>query len=173
MTLEKVWQRQPISDVPKEPRQSPFPNFASNLTPQLHPQRNTASAASTMPALANATRAIARSWTQHSLPVARAGCTAVQSRSISGSEVHSTSSFDSPFKGQGSSTKIPSFGAYKRDSKGGEEGPKLIQYFMVGTMGALASLGAKATVQGISTPHQEGAPESVGTKSTRALDTSG
>ncbi|KAF1972148.1 ubiquinol-cytochrome c reductase iron-sulfur subunit [Bimuria novae-zelandiae CBS 107.79] len=97
-----------------------------------------------MPALANTTRAIARSWTQHSLPVARASCGTMQSRSIS--EVHTTSSFDSPFKGQGSSTKIPNFGAYKSNKKS-EDGPKLLQYFMVGTMGALTSLGAKATVQ--------------------------
>ena len=114
-----------------------------------------------MPALANTTRAIARSWTQHSLPVARAGCGAMQSRNLS--EVHSTSSFDSPFKGQGSSTKIPSFGHYKRSS-GNEEGPKLVQYFMVGAMGALTSLGAKATVQGKSTPHLQGAPDGTGTE---------
>lgn len=115
-----------------------------------------------MPALANSTRAIARSWTQHALPVARASCGAMQSRSIS--EVHATSSFDSPFKGQGSSTKIPSFGAYKNNSRSGEEGPKLIQYFMVGTMGALASLGAKATVQGKPTTQGPGAPDSSGTE---------
>jgi ubiquinol-cytochrome c reductase iron-sulfur subunit len=108
-----------------------------------------------MPALANTTRAIARSWTQHSLPVARAGCGAMQSRDAS------SSSFDNPFKGQGS-TKIPSFGHYKKTS-GNENGPKLMSYFMVGTMGALASLGAKATVQGISTPHLPGAPDTNGT----------
>ncbi|KAH9882237.1 hsp70 nucleotide exchange factor fes1 [Plenodomus biglobosus] len=93
-----------------------------------------------MPALANSTRAIARSWTAHQLPVARAGCTAMQTRAAS------ASSFDSPFKSQSQdSTKIPSFAAYR--NKGGETGPKVFQYFMVGTMGALASLGAKATVQ--------------------------
>lgn len=112
-----------------------------------------------MPALANTTRAIARSWTQHSLPVARAGCTAIQTRNLS--EVSATSSFDSPFKGAGSSTKIPSFAAYKRKS-GGEEGPRVFQYFMVGTMGALASLGAKNTVQGKYPQHLDEAPESNG-----------
>ncbi|KAF2682229.1 cytochrome b-c1 complex subunit Rieske, mitochondrial precursor [Lentithecium fluviatile CBS 122367] len=55
-------------------------------------------------------------------------------------------SFNSPFKGSASSTSIPSFAAYRNKSKG-ENGPKMMQYFMVGTMGALASLGAKATVQ--------------------------
>lgn len=101
-----------------------------------------------MPALASTTRAIARSWTAHQLPAARAtAAAAAQSRSIS--EVHSSSSFDSPFKGTGASTttKIPSFAAYRNKSQG-ETGPKVFSYFMVGTMGALASLGAKATVQG-------------------------
>jgi ubiquinol-cytochrome c reductase iron-sulfur subunit len=58
----------------------------------------------------------------------------------------SASSFDSPFKGSNDSTKIPSFAAYR--NKGGETGPKVFQYFMVGTMGALSALGAKNTVQG-------------------------
>lgn len=95
-----------------------------------------------MPALASTTRALARTWTQHSLPVARAGCTAMQTRNAS----DAPASFNSPFKGTADSTKIPSFAAYRNKSKG-EEGPKMMQYFMVGTMGALASLGAKATVQ--------------------------
>ncbi|KAL5116502.1 ubiquinol--cytochrome-c reductase catalytic subunit rip1 [Pleosporales sp. CAS-2024a] len=92
-----------------------------------------------MPALANSTRAIARSWTAHQLPVARAACTALQTRNAS------SSSFDSPFKGSADTTKIPSFAAYRNN--GGETGPKVFQYFMVGTMGALSALGAKATVQ--------------------------
>jgi ubiquinol-cytochrome c reductase iron-sulfur subunit len=104
-----------------------------------------------MPALANTTRAIARSWTAHQLPVARAGCTALQTRNAS------ASSFDSPFKGSKDSTKIPSFAAYR--SKGGETGPKVFQYFMVGTMGALSALGAKATVQGMTPLHRDGWPD--------------
>jgi hypothetical protein len=104
-----------------------------------------------MPALANTTRAIARSWTAHQLPVARAGCTALQTRNAS------ASSFDSPFKGSADSTKIPSFAAYR--NKGGETGPKVFQYFMVGTMGALSALGAKATVQGTTNPHHDSCAE--------------
>ncbi|KAF1928073.1 ubiquinol-cytochrome c r [Didymella exigua CBS 183.55] len=92
-----------------------------------------------MPALANSARAVARSWTAHQMPVARAGCTAMQTRSAS------ASSFDSPFKGSADSTKIPSFAAYR--NKNGEQSTKVFQYFMVGTMGALSALGAKATVQ--------------------------
>lgn len=104
-----------------------------------------------MPALASTTRAIARSWTAHQLPVARAGCTALQTRNAS------ASSFDSPFKGAADTTKIPSFAAYR--SKGGETGPKVFQYFMVGSMGALSALGAKATVQGMPVPHHCSAEE--------------
>jgi hypothetical protein len=94
----------------------------------------------TMPALANSARAVARSWTAHQMPVARAGVTAMQTRNAS------ASSFDSPFKGSPDSTKIPSFAAYR--NKNGEQSTKVFQYFMVGTMGALSALGAKATVQG-------------------------
>ncbi|KAF2204049.1 ubiquinol-cytochrome c r [Delitschia confertaspora ATCC 74209] len=94
-----------------------------------------------MPALANTTRAVARAWTAHQLPVARAACAATQTRSAA----TSTSSFDSPFKGQ-PTTKIPSFQAYRKKS-GDETGPRVFSYFMVGTMGALSALGAKATVQ--------------------------
>ena len=43
-------------------------------------------------------------------------------------------------------TRIPSFKAYR--NKGGETQAKVFQYFMVGTMGAITALGAKATVQG-------------------------
>ena len=74
------------------------------------------------------------------MPVARAGCTAMQTRNAS------ASSFDSPFKGSADSTKIPSFAAYR--NKNGEQSTKVFQYFMVGSMGALSALGAKATVQG-------------------------
>ncbi|ORY16901.1 cytochrome b-c1 complex subunit Rieske, mitochondrial precursor [Clohesyomyces aquaticus] len=101
-----------------------------------------------MPALTTTTRAIARSWTPHRFPAARA-CTAALQQSRSASEVSTTSSFDSPFKGGASgseTTKIPSFAAY-RNKGSSENGPKVFSYFMVGTMGALSALGAKATVQ--------------------------
>ena len=110
-----------------------------------------------MPALANSARAVARSWTAHQMPVARAGCTAMQTRNAS------ASSFDSPFKGSPETTKIPSFAAYR--NKGGETGPKVFQYFMVGTMGALSALGAKATVQGKRSPaslHASGGRKIIG-----------
>lgn len=50
--------------------------------------------------------------------------------------------FNSPFD----TNKIPDFSAYK--SRGSETSNKVFQYFMAGTMGGLAAVGAKATVQG-------------------------
>ncbi|KAF2838925.1 ubiquinol-cytochrome c r [Patellaria atrata CBS 101060] len=73
-------------------------------------------------------------------------CMAIQSRSLA--DATASSSFDSPFKGVGSSqntTKIPSFAKYKH--RGGEASGKVFQYFLVGTMGAVSALGAKNTVQ--------------------------
>ena len=62
-------------------------------------------------------------------------------------EYDRTPSFQSPFvNDEKPTTKIPSFGAYM--SKKGETSNRTFQYFMVGTMGALAAMGAKATVQG-------------------------
>jgi hypothetical protein len=59
----------------------------------------------------------------------------------------SQATFDSPFKTiEHDTTKIPDFGHYM--SKRGEASNKVFQYFMAGTMGALAAAGAKATVQG-------------------------
>jgi hypothetical protein len=46
----------------------------------------------------------------------------------------------------GATTRIPDFGKYR--SKGSEEGNRTFQYVMVGTMGALTAMGAKATVVG-------------------------
>ncbi|MCJ1312214.1 hsp70 nucleotide exchange factor fes1 [Agyrium rufum] len=69
---------------------------------------------------------------------------AVQSAS---GEYDKTPSYESPFRGtaEKETTRIPSFGKYM--SKKGETSNKVFQYFMVGTMGALAAAGAKATVQ--------------------------
>ncbi|KAF2103195.1 ubiquinol-cytochrome c reductase iron-sulfur subunit [Rhizodiscina lignyota] len=97
-----------------------------------------------------ASGALARTWTRHALPNAvrssAVALSAQQRRNVT--EVAASSSFDSPFKGLGSSektTKIPSFSHYK--SSGNEESNKLFQYFMAGTFGAVTAMGAKATVQ--------------------------
>jgi ubiquinol-cytochrome c reductase iron-sulfur subunit len=46
----------------------------------------------------------------------------------------------------GATTRIPDFGKYR--SKGTEQDNRTFQYVMVGTMGALTAMGAKATVVG-------------------------
>lgn len=99
-----------------------------------------------MSALASTAGTLARTCTRAQVPSAiRASAAAVVHQQRRGD---ATSSFDSPFKGMGASptTKIPSFAKYR--SSGGESGNKVFQYFMVGTMGAISALGAKATVQG-------------------------
>ncbi|KAI9053074.1 hypothetical protein LZ554_003343 [Drepanopeziza brunnea f. sp. 'monogermtubi'] len=93
-----------------------------------------------MASLAHTSRTLMRS-----LP--RSTPLATRALSISAAKAQGTSSFDSPFKGQGgnASSKIPDFSNYR--SKSGSNPNLLIQYFMVGTMGALTAAGAKATVQ--------------------------
>ena len=97
-----------------------------------------------MPGLTKPASTLLRSCVRQQLPVVRASTTALtQKRNET-----SGSSFDSPFKGLASTgtEKIPSFAHYR--ASGGETSNKTIQYFMVGTFGALTALGAKATVQG-------------------------
>ncbi len=55
-------------------------------------------------------------------------------------------SYESPFKGESKASNIPDFGHYM--SKNAGNANLLFQYFMVGTMGAIAAAGAKSTVQG-------------------------
>lgn len=54
-----------------------------------------------------------------------------------------SSSFQSPFR---QSSQVPDFTKYKSSSKPGSN--LLYQYFLVGSMGALAAAGAKSTVTG-------------------------
>ncbi|KAI1007872.1 Cytochrome b-c1 complex subunit [Podosphaera aphanis] len=55
------------------------------------------------------------------------------------------SAYESPFKGESKTTRIPDFSKYKSSS--GSNSNLVFQYFMVGTMGALTAAGAKSTVQ--------------------------
>lgn len=73
---------------------------------------------------------------------------AARALSTSAVKAAGSSSFDSPFKGQGgdATSKIPDFSHYRSKSGSGQN--LLFQYFMVGSMGALTAAGAKATVQG-------------------------
>lgn len=57
-----------------------------------------------------------------------------------------SSSFESPFKGESKSTKVPDFSKYM--SKGSGNTNALFSYFMVGTLGAISAAGAKSTIQG-------------------------
>ncbi|KAE9979857.1 hypothetical protein BLS_009410 [Venturia inaequalis] len=100
-----------------------------------------------MSALTATAGTLARCARQQLPSTARAAVAVATQQRRNISEVTNTSSFDSPFKGMGGSetTKIPSFKKYR--TSGGETGNKVFQYFMVGTMGAISALGAKATVQ--------------------------
>jgi ubiquinol-cytochrome c reductase iron-sulfur subunit len=57
----------------------------------------------------------------------------------------SSSSFESPFKGESKSSRVPDFSKYMSKGKGNSNA--LISYFMVGTLGAISAAGAKSTVQ--------------------------
>ena len=97
----------------------------------------------------SALTASVRHCARRQLPLARASCLALVPQRRGISEASSTSSFDSPFKGYGSSektTSIPSFAKYR--SSGGETSGKVYQYFLVGTFGAVSAFGAKKTVTG-------------------------
>ncbi|KAK0636716.1 ubiquinol-cytochrome c reductase iron-sulfur subunit, mitochondrial [Bombardia bombarda] len=94
-----------------------------------------------MASLSTASRALARSAALRLTP-------ATAARAISTSPVvrdASSSSFESPFKGESKSSKIPDFSKYM--SKGSGSSNQLISYFLVGTMGAISAAGAKSTIQ--------------------------
>lgn len=61
-----------------------------------------------------------------------------------------TSSYESPFKGERTTTSIPDFSKYA--SKAAPQKNLVYQYFMVGTFGAITAMGAKSTIQG--KPHR-------------------
>lgn len=104
-----------------------------------------------MSTLSKAAGPLARSWTRHQL--ARPAAASLVQRRGRADEAPS-SSFDSPFHRSGGTqretTSIPSFANYK--SKNSEVGNRVFQYFMVGGLGAITAMGAKATVQGMLGP---------------------
>lgn len=91
-----------------------------------------------MAPLSTMTRALARSASLR-LPVRAMSSTPALAAGAS-------SSFESPFKGAGKSTKVPDFSKYM--SKGSGNTNALFSYFMVGTLGAISAAGAKSTIQG-------------------------
>jgi len=102
-----------------------------------------------MAALTTCSRAALRSLSRPHIASLRClSTTASQQRVIATTDVHPTSSFESPFRGVGNqdTNKIPDFSHYRTKSSGNSN--LVFQYFMVGAMGALTAAGAKATVQG-------------------------
>lgn len=101
-----------------------------------------------MSLLSNSTAALARQCARTQVPALRTSTAAMQKRTRA--DASHTSTYTSPFRGTSDhkdTTVIPSFKKYR--NTGGEDSAKLFQYFMVGTMGAVTALGAKATVQGM------------------------
>lgn len=98
-----------------------------------------------MASLAHASRACLRSAAK--APAVRAAALSTTTvRPAEGGASAPWTSYHSPFKGASKGAQIPDFGKYV--SKSGEGPNKLVQYFMVGAMGALTAAGAKSTVQG-------------------------
>lgn len=105
----------------------------------------------TSKAAANLIRVTSRSTT----PALRHSAAIVQKRNRADSSYDASTShaqFTSPFHRGSSDTQdttvIPSFKKYRG---GSETGNKVFQYFMVGAFGGLSALGAKDTVQSMST----------------------
>ncbi len=99
-----------------------------------------------MAPLTTASRALARSA---SSALRTASTTSTRTAALSTSAAlrdAPSSSFESPFRGESASTKVPDFGKYM--SKGAGSGNQLFGYFMVGTLGAISAAGAKSTIQG-------------------------
>lgn len=57
-----------------------------------------------------------------------------------------SSSYESPFKGERTTTNVPDFSNYA--SKGSPTKNLAYQYFIVGGFGAITAMGAKSTIQG-------------------------
>lgn len=58
----------------------------------------------------------------------------------------SDSTYESPFRGSQSTTKVPDFSHYA--AKNGANKNLMYQYFMVGALGTITAAGAKSTIQG-------------------------
>lgn len=95
-----------------------------------------------MAPLTTAARALARS--------AAAAPRAASIRCLSSTAVRadatSSSSYESPFKGERTTTKVPDFSHYA--SKASPNKNLAYQYFIVGGFGAITAMGAKSTIQG-------------------------
>lgn len=95
-----------------------------------------------MAPLTTAARAFARS-------AAPATSRAASIRCLSSTAVRAdatSSSYESPFKGERSTTKVPDFSHYA--SKASPTKNLAFSYFIVGGFGAITAMGAKSTIQG-------------------------
>jgi ubiquinol-cytochrome c reductase iron-sulfur subunit len=102
-----------------------------------------------MAPLTRTASSLLRTCSRAQLTTARiASVAGTQQRRGKASEVSTTSSFDSPFKGSGASptTNIPDFSKYRSSS--GNDSNKVFSYFVVGSLGLVTAAGAKATIQG-------------------------
>lgn len=96
-----------------------------------------------MAPLQTVSRALARSAAARA-PVTTTA-TAVRALSSTPALRDSSSSYQSPFKGESNTSKVPDFSKYM--SKGAGSTNALFSYFMVGTLGAISAAGAKSTIQ--------------------------
>lgn len=102
------------------------------------------------PLTSAASRACLRAARGSASTTTRALSTTASVRSDSSSAPPAWTSYHSPFKtGKSRASEVPDFGKYA-SSKG--DSNRLIQYFMVGGMGAITAAGAKSTVQGVYPP---------------------
>lgn len=90
-----------------------------------------------MAPLTTAARALARSAAAPRSAVRCMSATAVRP---------SDSTYESPFRGSQSTTKVPDFSHYA--AKNGANKNLMYQYFMVGALGTITAAGAKSTIQG-------------------------
>ncbi|KAK3378746.1 Rieske [2Fe-2S] iron-sulfur domain-containing protein [Lasiosphaeria ovina] len=94
-----------------------------------------------MAPLTTVTRALARSSPAAALlrPL-----TAAATMSTSPALRDASSTYQSPFKGESDSTKMPDFTKYMSKNGGSNQ---VFSYFMVGALGAISAAGAKSTIQ--------------------------
>lgn len=104
-----------------------------------------------MAPLSTVSRALARSASSAALrplPPTTTMMTSVRAMSSSPAlrDAAASSTYESPFRGESKSTRMPDFSKYMSKGSGGQNA--LFSYFMVGTLGAISAAGAKSTIQG-------------------------
>lgn len=98
----------------------------------------------TMAPLTTAARALART-TAAAAAAPRAAARCLSTTAVR-ADAAGSSSYESPFKGERPTTRVPDFSHYA--SKGAPSRNLTYSYFVVGGMGAITAMGAKSTIQG-------------------------